>query len=197
MLLRSKEVNLSHRRQWLIDVDGVVADLMSGFEVFFLERHGTVLRHWESDRHRIARSTAHRELHERFDLDRQLTDYLSIPDVYQRYIPPISGSQRVITRMIELDDDVRFVTAILHKAPSSFASKLEWFEEHFPGIPMMTADSHSKHWVVGDYAIDDRFDTCSRWEASGTKALLFQQPWNEAPEGTPRYRWEDIAHVVG
>lgn len=177
----------------LIDVDGVVADLMGGWANFFYDRTGEYLVPEKSLRYHIAESEFHADLHRRFDLDRQLVDFLSEPDVYQRYVHPIEGAVPAIDALVDAGRyQLGFVTATLKKAPSSYESKMRWLEDYWPGVPMLAVGAHEKHWVSGDYAIDDRYDTIIRWQDAGVRSLLFRQPWNEAPHGTPTYNWKEI-----
>lgn len=188
---------MSERIRVGIDVDGVVADLMGGFEAFIRARHGLELRPREITTFHIARSPAHRELHRQVDLDRSLVDFLALPDVYQRFVRPVEGVERAIERLRRADHlDLAFVTATLHDSPESYASKYRWLDLLFPRVPVISCPSGQKHWFHLDYGIDDRFDTCQRWEGAGTCALLFRQPWNEAPADHPSFDWEEACDVI-
>lgn len=176
----------------LIDVDGPVADLMDGLEKFIRERTGHELKPNTSLTHRISRSPVHAELNELIDLDRCLHDFLSLPDVYQEYVLPVPDSVESIHRLKFSGYELGFVTATLWTAPSSYSSKMRWLDKHFPGIPMLAVSSSEKHWVTGDYAIDDRYDTCFRWGLEGVKPFLFRRSWNEAPPGVKSYDWKEI-----
>lgn len=176
----------------LLDVDGVVADLMDGFERFFLNRTGELLRPNLSVTHRISHSPAHAELHARYDLDQQLTDFLALPNVYHDYVELVPGAKESIDSLYRAGHEIGFVTATLWTAPESYGSKMRWLDELFPEIPMLSVGSGEKHWVTGDYAVDDRYDTCLRWSQAGVTPLLFRRPWNEAPPGTRSYDWKEI-----
>lgn len=207
---------------FLVDVDGVVADLMGtrlpngtlmgkgGFERFFEERtNGGILLARRSTTHSIARAPELAELNRAFNLERMFTEYLSLPDVYQDYVDVIgsydlpspssefSDARDAITRLMDLGHGVVFVTAVWERAPSSYDSKRRWLAEHFPGNPMIVASSQCKHMVRGNVAIDDRYDTCKRWIQSGnvSRVILFNQPWNEAPPDTT-YRYNDWDEIV-
>lgn len=181
----------------LIDVDGVVADLMKGFDLWMRARHGVSLGVENMVTHRISLSPNHRELHAALDLDIMLRDFLSTPNVYQDWVEPIDHACTAITTLRAKGHELGFVTATLHSAPSSYGSKLRWLNDTFGRIPMLCVQSGEKHWVSGDYAIDDRYDTCERWRASGVTPLLFRQTWNEAPPGTKAYDWKEILDELG
>lgn len=180
----------------LIDVDGVVADLMGGFERFIWGKYRLDLRPREITTFHLAKSPAHQELHARIDLDRQLADYLALPNVYEDYVSMVPGSQAAIRELQHAGVDMAFVTATLHESPDSYASKYRWLFKRFGRIPVISCPSGQKHWFRADYGIDDRADTCERWREAGVHPLLFRQPWNEAPEGTPTYDWEAICAAL-
>lgn len=187
-----------HRRFRLgVDVDGVVADLMGGFEDFIWAEFGLRLRPEEITRFHIAKSPAHRELHEKVDLDRQLARFLAVPDVYEMFVSPIPGAVEAVARLAEDPHlELVFITATLHESPGSYAAKYRWLDHHFPRVPVISCPSGNKHWFDLDAGIDDRFDTCQRWERSGVTPLLFRQPWNEAPEDFPSYDWEGVLRAI-
>lgn len=176
----------------LVDVDGVVADLMGGFERFIRDRYSLELRPWEITAFHIAKSLAHVELHERIDLDRNLTEFLALPDVYQDYVHPVPGAEEAIPCLVAAGIDIGFVTATLHESPESYASKYRWLTTRFGRLPVISCPSGQKHWFAADYGIDDRGDTCERWRSVGIRPLLFRQPWNEVPPGTKAYNWKEI-----
>jgi len=182
----------------LIDVDGVVADLMGGFELFIRNKYCLELRPREITTFHIANSPAHRGLHERIDLDRNLEEFLALGDVYQLYVDPVPGAEDAIRRLQQRPDiEFAFVTATLHESPESYASKYRWLTKRFGRAPVISCPSGQKHWFDADYGIDDRYDTCQRWSQAGVTPLVFRQPWNEAPEGVRSYDWEEILRVVG
>lgn len=182
-------------RRYLVDVDGVIAELMDGFERFFLERTGHWLRPNTSTVHSISESPAHQELHSMFDLNSYLEQFLNLPNAYQDYVEPVPNAPWAIAELIASGAEVGFVTAIHKRSPASYGSKQRWLEQWFPDVSMLTASATRKGWVRGDRAIDDRYDTCMRWEAEGTPSYLFRRSWNEAPPGTPSYDWLEIINA--
>lgn len=180
----------------LVDVDGVVADLMGGFERFIWGKYGLELRPREITRFHIPESPAHRELHERVDLNANLAEFLALDDVYERYVHPVFGAQEGIHELQGAGVELAFVTATLHESPESYASKYRWLAKRFGRLPVISCPSEQKHWFSSDYGIDDRGDTCDRWNDVGILPLVFRQPWNEVPEGTQTYDWEEICAAI-
>ena len=176
----------------LIDVDGVVADLMGGFAHFIRERHGLELSPWKITTFNIPRSPAHQALHARIDLEKQLQDFLALPNCYE-HVDVIEGSQVALDYFLKEGFQLAFITATLKESPESYAPKFRWLAKNFPGIPVISCPSEQKCWFQADYGIDDRYDTCHRWLCSGVTPLLFRQPWNEAPGGERSFNWSEIA----
>lgn len=175
----------------LIDVDGVVADLMGGFEHFIQMEHGLELRPREITTFHIARSPAHATLDAKLDLDRQLADFLALPNCYD-HVDVIEGAAEAIDTFLENGFEMAFITATLKESPESYAPKFRWLTKNFFGIPVISCPSEQKCWFQADYGIDDRYDTCQRWLKSGVTPLLFRQPWNEAPFTARRFNWSEI-----
>ncbi len=197
----------------LSDVDGVVADLIGGgFARFLDEELAVCLPINEVIYHNdMGRSPGLREIDDSLrlrwpepgpdgGLGGAFKTFMKDRDVYGKWVTPIEGAVDGIAE-IRRHVDLGFVTALMKSARDHFRSKMEWIERYFPGIPIITCPSELKCWVSGDYAIDDRYDTCSRWEKnwkSGLKrAMLFRQPWNEAPVDHPRYDWPGIVRTLG
>lgn len=197
------------RKVILCDVDGVVADLMGGLSTW-MQALGLPACDPNSiglfDIRRAAR------LPQLVELD----DFLRkgpfpAPDgdggvngafmAFMRtdsydWVLPITGAVEGMAALQE-NFDVHFVTALMEAAPEHVPSKMRWMKRHFPTVPYFTAPSKLKMRIQGDLGIDDRYDTCMRWEEVGTRSFLFRQPWNEAPAGTPRYDWATLVDAVG
>lgn len=180
----------------LVDVDGVVADLMGGFERYIRDTCGLELRPREITSFHIAESPAHRDLHARIDLDGRLADFLAVHAVYERYVDPIPGARNGIAELVGSGAEVAFVTATLHESPESYEHKYRWLSRRFGRVPVISCPSGQKHWLRADHGIDDRGDTCARWASAGVHPLVFRQPWNEVPAGTPTYDWEGICAAL-
>ncbi len=183
----------------LCDVDGVVADIMSGFIVFVHEKTGETFTYQDITCFHIERSPSLHAIHNKWDLRSLLHGYLSLPDTYAQYAILENGAADAIDRL-RFDYEIAFVTSV-SSYPDSIASKVRWLDRNFHGIPIITASSGLKHWVAGDIAIDDRYDTIERFTRLGRsssdrmvnpRGLLFGQPWNEAPYGLKSWTWEDI-----
>lgn len=195
----------------LCDVDGVVADLMGGF-ADWMESMGLPSVHPSQINLFDIRRTA-REPH-LSDLD----DYLrthhwpeeggdgGINGAFMSFmrgeaydwVKPIEGALLGVRDLMETHD-VFFVTALMKAAPDHVPSKMRWMERYFPEVEYFTAPSKLKQMIggkmrgtLGTTMIDDRYDTCQRFQEAGMNALLFRQPWNEAPEWVTTHDWDSI-----
>lgn len=178
----------------LIDVDGVVGDLMGGFIRYLADEHIHITRDLIT-RHKIHKSPGLSSICKIYDLDGALTRFLQIKDVYQRFVTPLPRSVQAIESLREIVEPI-FVTAVLKTAPSSYESKFLWCREHFGDVPFYAVPSTDKHSVAGVFAVDDRYDICERYERSGKKTFLYGQPWNEAPPAVQAYGWPGIVECV-
>jgi len=192
----------------LCDVDGVVADLMGGFSEW-MRSHGLP----EFDVSLLTKFDIRKAAREPglIDLDDQLRagmwpddggdgglngafmTFMSGP-AYE-WVLPIDGAVEGVGRLRE-KYDVRFLTALMEAAPDHVPSKMRWMKRFFPDVKYFTSPSLLKQDVKGDIGIDDRYDTCMRWEGVGMRSFLFHQPWNEAPVEHMRYDWSTLLEAI-
>lgn len=181
-------------RTLLCDVDGCAADLIGGFIEYFENRFGIVIPYISITRFHMDNSPELQWLVEAYDLYGVFEEFMALPNVYQDYVHPIPGSG--ILNMIQGEIEPVFITATMKKVPESYTSKVRWLHERFPDIPVVSCPAGLKYKFRADWIIDDRYDTCAKFEEVGTKPLLFRQPWNEAPDGVDAYDWDAIAVVL-
>ncbi len=189
----------------LCDVDGVIIDLMGGFRKHLLRQHGLTLEIGDISRFDISKSPELVELDatcrklykgegELGGIGGAFTHWMNNVWAYDG-LDPIPGALDAIKELRGMVDIV-FVTAMMKKARSHFQSKMEWLDKNCPGLPVITSPSGLKHQVRGQFGVDDRYDTCQRWEGVGTAAFLFKQPWSEAPDGTRGHDWSTIVPAI-
>lgn len=118
-------------------------------------------------------------------------------DVYGKYVSPTPGAVDAFAHL-RPNYNIIFVTALMRSARDHFRSKMEWLERWFPGHQIVTCPSGLKHHFIADYCIDDRWDTCNRWESIGTTSLLFSMPWSEVPshKSVPLHNWSTITGTL-
>ena len=115
-----------------------------------------------------------------------------------QYIKPIKGA-RGGACWIEAHHKVCFITA----RPMS-SNTGDWLMEHFNVRPIRVIYTDEK-WREAkrpnDVLIDDNLEQCIAWAATGHKAILFDQPWNQAeelPAGVVRCKgWNAVRRELG
>lgn len=190
---------MTKRNKILFDCDGVVADLMGGFQEWLWKTKAVLLKKEDITHHHIAKSPALQELHKEINLDNCLDEFLSIENVYQAYVVPIDGSISAYRYLKAINFDITFVTATLKNAPQSYASKFRWLQIHFGSdVDVISCPSHKKQLISGDFIVDDRYDICKRFgdTSLNNDYFVFKQPWNEAPEDEDTWDWPQIVDYL-
>ncbi len=77
--------------------------------------------------------------------------------------------------------NIKYFNPILLSAPSSnydsHKGKIKWVERELPGVSLVLKKAKEKHLIIGDFPdkdcvlIDDRLDTCNRWDENGGFAI--------------------------
>lgn len=120
-------------------------------------------------------------------------EFMQNPTVYSDWVRPTEDAQAAI-ELLKSRCDCMFITALMRRANQHIPDKLDWIGRNFPGVPISTVPSEKKCWVHPEFGIDDRYDTCKRWQNEGVTALLFETPWSEVPDDSAlkRYDWHSI-----
>lgn len=201
------------RKSFLSDVDGVVGNLIGGYQKWLLDQFS--LRFDLNDvvyHNRMGRSPKLHDLNEILKkwfpgdaagddagFGGAFTCFMRDPNVYMRWVDPIPGAVDAIAE-IRQRYDVIFVTALMKGARDHFRSKMEWIERWFPDVPIVTCPSGEKWRYAGTFAVDDRYDTCRSWIDGGNvqDVFLFNQPWSEIPPDSGWYGvgWDEILESV-
>lgn len=120
-------------------------------------------------------------------------------DEFYRHLSPLPDSVRVIKRLVEAGNEVKFVTAINYEAINS---RLAFIREHFPFVDVDRSliVTNDKSTIWADIVIDDYFNNLynNRNDANCTY-ILFSQPWNnfaKPSQHTIAYSWKDIEEIM-
>jgi 5'(3')-deoxyribonucleotidase len=186
----------------LSDVDGCAVDLMGdgphegGLCGYIFHKYGEKMWHKDITRFYIHTSPELQELDRAIPggIANAFNEYMAIPDVYQRWAKVMPGAQDALLTL-NTRVQVLFITSV-EAFPDSYPSKHRMLNQLFPDIQIMAIPSRLKYGYRADWGIDDRYDTCQSWERVRCQSFLFKAPWNEAPEGTVTYSWEDITRHV-
>lgn len=191
------------------DVDGVVAGLMEGFTMWLSQTHDVHIPVGAIDKHSKMGDSPNLRVYEQElrassfptpgkegGIGGALMTFLRLPRAYLDWVKPIDGAIEAFTEIKDLGIEQVFTTANMKLVPESYASKYWWLQEFFPDVPIITTPSDYKHYVKCDYAVDDRWDVCDRFERAGTISMMIKQPWSEAPPDAIPYDWKKIVEVM-
>lgn len=159
----------------LVDVDGVIIDLMGGLKLW---HKAQTYEDLDFDKPMI-----HDDLGPVvFPL---LQKFMQRPDCYQ-WCDPLPGAVEGLKGLVDRGFTIVFNTAIMKSARSSYVSKYERLEELLRGIPFEYATTPSAYkWLMhGTIGIDDRADICLDYAAAGTFPILVARRWSFKPDLT-------------
>jgi len=159
----------------LVDVDGVIADFVSGFMELYRHHGGHV-----PDGFKWTDWDSMDELP-----DQEVRDVVWRDPYLFRILDPYPGAIKALEQLNN-HYDVRIVTAIphMHVWPRS-----EWFRKHAPFIHRkdQMIFTNDKSIINGDFLIDDSLDNIRAWIAAGRgNAVIVDRPWNQVD------RWDEI-----
>lgn len=168
------------RKRIAIDMDGVMADIVSHYIDWYAKRTGELIP--------VERLNGMPEP-TGFPRGELIHEFLHTPGFF-RTAPVMPGSQEVIKALME-EYEVFIVSAAV-EFPQSLSEKVEWLNEHFPFISWKNmVFCGLKTIVQADYMIDD-YDKNLRY--FNGERLLFSQPHNANYEDYNRFdNWEQIA----
>lgn len=182
----------------LIDVDGVVADLVGAWLRVLKRTEGvmhspSVVHEWS-----IGKALGLPD-----HVAERVWNRLRRPGAHHE-IRPYPGAREAVLALAEVAD-LYFVTAPLRDAPTWCYDRYHWLRAHL-GIerPQMVYTKH-KHLIDGDVLIEDNADTAGRWAAErrertngycGTTAFLIDRPWNRGERVQGVVRTADLAEAA-
>lgn len=171
----------------LVDVDAVIADLMTEWLSAYNREYNDTLRPEDITRWGI-------EEFVKPECGTKIFDYLHDPTLYD-CVKPIDGAIVSIHWLRQHSYDVRFVTSGVQPA------KIKWLgehglliSEHFIFSPDVVV-AHDKSIIMADIMIDDNIDNLNQFD--GLK-ILFAQPWNHVPVGNyfRADNWPDVIQFL-
>ncbi len=169
-----------HRLRLLVDVDGVVLDLMGGFSRYLFMGGDDPMKgvpaaarpfdRSEVTRHKLGRCPGLEGHWPAF------VEFMRSEDPYRWTLPhrdAIDSLGRIAER-----HEVVFTTATMSQAPTSYASKFERLRDLGMPYEVCSIPSELKRHFRGDIGIDDRADICLGYVAAGTPSICFVRPWS-------------------
>jgi 5'(3')-deoxyribonucleotidase len=177
----------------LVDVDGVVADLVTPIlervnkatnssvkydditKFYFLDPKHKILTKEQSE---VARASFS---------EPGLVESLSV----------IPGSQEGIQKLRDLGHDIIWVTSPWKESKTWCWERTRWLKEHFDTHSDDIIFASRKEKIPGKVFIDDRVKNVEAWQSKmGGAALLYDQPWNQDCNKVKRFTWQNIDGLI-
>lgn len=165
-----------------LDVDGVVADLVSALLDQVHVRSG---KRFVIDQVR------------QFDLRATLGDLWTLghdilcePGFAQSLLPYPDAVEGV--RALRKMARVVFVTTPYAASPTWSDDRARWLETHLGAVRRDIVHLEDKTVFGGRLLIDDSPAQLEAWVATGRPAVRVVQPWNQDAPGLPAHGWDDI-----
>jgi 5'(3')-deoxyribonucleotidase len=206
--------------RFLIDVDGVVADLvphilqrLTAYEINKLHRQGFFAKFIFPQNTRAPSvpiavpniqdiknnlfSKKESDLHE--EHRKIAVEWIGEPG-FARTIPVRDGALAGVFKIRQAGHEIFWVTSSWTSSKTWEYDRRKWLLSHFKDGHDKVVFAHSKFLCEGDVLIDDRIKNVRQWQGShpSKKALLYTQPWNDNPKYKDfnRFNWDDIDEIL-
>jgi 5'-nucleotidase len=171
-----------YKKQLLVDMDGVLADIYAQYIRYETAESGRTQK--VEDLYGIPEDKAFVNCEK----------YVRMRGFF-RHAPVIRGS---VEGLKYLNDQYRvFVVSSATEYPQSLEEKFDWLTEHFPFISWkQMIFCGSKAPIKGDIMVDDHLKNLDLFEG---KTILFTQPHNfkaASPKHIRAHNWEDLLHML-
>ena len=167
----------------LIDMDGVIADVVSEVIDWYERLHGV--------RVPVESLRGKREV-DAFPIPGALFEIVHTKGFFLG-LPVMTDSQRVVKDLAERYEV--YICSAATEFPNSLTEKVHWLAEHFPFIGWQHIIlCGNKHIIEADWMIDDHLKNLKHF---GGKKILFTQPHNALVEGYERAdSWGDVERIL-
>ncbi len=168
----------------LLDMDGVIADLLTHWCQLINDRHGENLTpetatDWNI--HKLCQDP---------DAANKIYEFFR-EDGFFRELPPMPGAVEGIQTLMRRGHDVVIVTACKY----GHSDKRAWFRDHLPHFNRRNIIfAERKELIRGDVFIDDHVQNLEAWAWSwpGKTAICFDAAHNRHWGGERVHNWEEI-----
>lgn len=178
----------------LLDVDGVLADFVSGYLALLAEHTGIVRAPADVTSFDIAASLG-------LSPEQAARMKRAIDDAphFARHLAVCPGAQEGVARLRKVAE-VYVVTSPWNTNRTWTYDREQWLAEHF-GIPhRRVVHTSAKHLVRGDVLVDDKTSTLREWQAAHRAGLAVQwvtlhnrhDSWND----THTADWDALCEIV-
>jgi len=164
-----------------LDVDGVVADLMTPWLNIYNKEYNDNLKPLD-----IKSWGAHEYV--KLECGTKFYDYIEDPSLYDIVLPTSPGVLNFVSKIKKEGHKVIYVTT---STLGSSGAKYKWLERWgFLDSMDDYVEATDKNLIKAHILVDDKYKNAQRWYMSGNLPVLFKQPWNEW-ESVPYYHTDD------
>lgn len=167
------------RKVVLLDVDGVVADLVSPTVQHLndlIDPKAATFTVDDVTEWDIAKALATGEFADYYHRFDEMVQWILDSQCFVACLPLYDGAIKCVERMAAVAD-VYFVTAGRPQSKYWHYERLLWAERHFGGLYKDVIFAQHKHLVHGDFFLDDKASNIRGWRKNGSGRLL-KRPWN-------------------
>lgn len=111
----------------------------------------------------------------------------------------LPGAQEAINKIVDHYHEVVWVTAPYYNSRTWPSDRMSWLHKNFPNVPRDNIIiTHNKYHVPGDIFIDDNPHKVLAWKKHNSgRALLFDQPYNRSFTNLERFDWSMLDDLLG
>ncbi len=172
----------------LIDMDGIIVDLMTPWLEVYNREWGDSLQRWQ-----VTDWALHRFVKPECGL--KVYDFIKRLGFYD-HLPAHLGAIEAVTKLHESGHDIKFATA----SPCADAArgKIVWIEREFEHLGFGIRDVisiYDKVWLEADVLIDDKTETIKAWSQKATTQTSYPRPRIMAishPHNQDAREWADV-----
>jgi 5'-nucleotidase len=170
----------------LLDMDGVMADLMSHWADMLNRYHNANITVDDFKDWKVEKAVPHLTYE-------QVHEFLADPGFFL-HLQPIPGAIEAVKDLMSDGQDVVFVTY----CRAGHEDKRKWVERHLPGFPMANIIfAERKELIQGDVLVDDGLHNLEAWQAEHPTgvAVAFDTPYNQSWHGPRITDWSEFTGV--
>jgi uncharacterized HAD superfamily protein len=172
------------------DVDGVIADFVTGFAKVVKRNHGMILR--EKD-------VCYHDLGLVLGISKEEKNTM-IRETLLEDLPQIAGARDGLNRLYDEGHRIIIMTA---RPRDSVKTTMEWLKSNsvsYSKLIFLDHDRGSLDAVDFDIVVEDNLENAIEWSEKAKKVLLYDHPWNRSINIERLfirvYNWNDILKEI-
>lgn len=162
----------------LLDVDGVLCDFMGPLVAEINVQLGTTFKRedvtcWDP---RAALGLTNKQMDAVYTMTARAPGWC-------RTLEPYPGAVEGFHRLKEVAN-IHIVTTPFHTSDYWMKERVEWLKDHFHIPSEDITFTSRKEWISADYLVDDKVETCRKWDFANRytfgSAILWNTPHNQS-----------------